>query len=70
MNTKGKGRPSTRSAKLIDGFYIEVLNKGQKDKGIKIRSKTKAEMEDAAKRYAGSKDVVILGEYRNEEWVK
>lgn len=46
------------------------MNKGQKERGIKIRSKTKAEMEDAAKRYANSKDVVILGEYRNDSWVK
>ncbi len=70
MNTKGKGRPATRTAKLIDGFYIEVMNKGQKERGIKIRSKTKAEMEDAARRYANSKDVVILGEYKNDAWVK
>lgn len=69
MATKGKGRPATRTAKLIDGFYIEVLNKGQKDKGIKIRSKTKAEMEEVAKRYANTKDVVILGEYRDDSWV-
>ena len=59
-----------RILKWVERLTPKVLNKGQKDKGIKIRSKTKAEMEDAAKRYAGSKDVVILGEYRNEEWVK
>ncbi len=70
MATKSKGRPATRAAKLIDGFYIEVLNKGQKEKGIKIRSKTKAEMEEVARRYAGSKDVVILGEFRDDEWIK
>ncbi len=70
MNTKGKGRPATRTAKLIDGFYIEVMNKGQKERGIKIRSKTKAEMEEAARRYANSKDVNILGEFKNDAWVK
>jgi hypothetical protein len=27
------GRPATRPAKMMDGFYIEVANKGSKIKG-------------------------------------
>ncbi len=67
---KSKGRPATRAAKLKDGFYIEILNKGQKSNGIKLRSKNKKEMEAAAEKYSVNKDVVILGEFKNEEWVK
>lgn len=67
---KGKGRPATKPAKLKDGFYIEILNKGQKGNGIRIRLNTKKEMEEAAVKYTSTKDVVILGECKNEEWLK
>ena len=47
----------------MDGFYIEIFNKGE-SKGLKIRSESKVAMENAAKQYSKYKDVNILGEYR------
>ena len=47
----------------MDGFYIEITNKGE-SKGLKIRSETRAAMELSAKQYAKFKDVTILGEYK------
>ena len=61
---KGKGRPRVSPIQLRNGFYIEVCNKGM-NKGVKIRSENKESMEDAARRYAKGKDVIILGEYRD-----
>jgi hypothetical protein len=67
------GRPKTKPITLMDGFYIEVSNKGE-SKGLKIRSETKAAMENAANQYKKFKQVTILGEYKNgvriEELVK
>ena len=57
------GRPRERAITLMDGFYIEISNKGE-SKGLKIRSETKAAMELSAKQYAKYKDVTILGEYK------
>jgi hypothetical protein len=34
-------------------------------KGVKIRSESKAAMENAAKQYSRYKEVTILGEYKN-----
>ena len=65
---KSPGRPPTRQIKLMDGFYIEVRNKGSRDKGVKIRSASKEAMMAIAKQYEKNKDVAILGEYKNEEW--
>lgn len=47
------------------GFYIEIFNKGD-NKGMKIRSESKKEMEEAALSYRPYKNVVILGEFRND----
>lgn len=58
------GRPRVREITLMDGFYIEISNKGE-SKGLKIRSESKAAMELSAKQYARFKDVTILGEYKN-----
>ncbi len=58
------GRPRARAITLMDGFYIEVSNKDE-GKGLKIRSESKAAMENAAKQYAKYKQVTILGEYKN-----
>ena len=58
------GRPATKPGKLRDGFYIEVRTKGSKS-GIKLRMDTKEEMERAIKNYSRSKEVVVLGEYKN-----
>ncbi|HEY6064000.1 MAG TPA: hypothetical protein VIV35_10350 [Chitinophagaceae bacterium] len=61
---KSKGRPGVRELQLKNGFYIEVCNKGIK-RGMKIRSESQKAMESAASLYAGYKEVIILGEYRN-----
>ena len=64
------GRPLTRPAKLMDGFYIEVRNKGSKSKGVRIRCESLEDMEDAAKEYGrNNKEVIILGEHKNEKWL-
>jgi hypothetical protein len=57
------GRPRERAITLMDGFYIEISNKGE-SKGLKIRSETKAAMELSARQYHKYKDVTILGEYK------
>lgn len=61
---KSRGRPGIQQLQLKNGFYIEVCNKGVK-RGMKIRSESKKAMENAASLYAGYKEVIILGEYRN-----
>ena len=62
------GRPPTKPARLRDGFYIEVKNSGSG--GIRIRRDTKEQMLIAAEDYAKSKQVTILGEIKNDKWVK
>ena len=57
------GRPRERAITLMDGFYIEISNKGE-SKGLKIRSENRAAMELSAKQYSKYKDVTILGEYK------
>ncbi|MFA5573471.1 MAG: hypothetical protein WC994_00290 [Brumimicrobium sp.] len=63
------GRPPTRPAKLKDGFYIEVRNEGSRTNGVRIRRDTKEEMIMAIEDYRRIKDVIVLGEYRNEKWI-
>ena len=58
------GRPSTKPKKLRDGFYIEIRNKNSKT-GIKIRRDTKEQMLTSVKEYEKTKDVIVLGEYKN-----
>lgn len=58
------GRPPTRPGKLRDGFYIEVRSKGSKS-GIKLRSDTLEEMKNAAIQYGKTKEVNVMGEYKN-----
>jgi hypothetical protein len=62
------GRPATRPAKLKDGFYIEVRNKGARS-GIKIRRDNKADMLEAVKDYIRVKDITILGESVNDKFI-
>jgi len=71
MSNTGKrtGRPPVREARLIDGIYVEVRNKGSKEKGIKIRCSSKKELEMLMQRYKSSKDVIVLGEYKNNKMV-
>jgi hypothetical protein len=64
-------KANERSIKLADGFYIEVRNRGSVEKGIKIRTENKQEMEGSIRQYERSrKEVIILGEYKNESWHK
>ena len=63
------GRPPTRPKPLRDGYYLEVRNKGS-NSGVKIFRETPEELEEAVKSYRKSKDVIILGESKNGEWVK
>lgn len=58
------GRPPTRPKELRDGFYIEIRNK-RANTGIKIRRDTRKQMEDAIKEYGKTKDVIVLGEFKN-----
>ena len=58
------GRPPTKPKKLKDGFYIEIRNKNAKT-GIKIRRDTKEQMLRSIKEYRKTKDVIVLGEYKN-----
>ncbi|PCH69526.1 MAG: hypothetical protein COC01_01345 [Bacteroidetes bacterium] len=58
------GRPSTKPKDLRDGFYIEVRNKGSKT-GVKIRRDTEEEMLSAIKVYENTKDVIVLGEFKD-----
>lgn len=58
------GRPATKPLDLRDGFYIEIRNRGSKS-GIKIRRDNEKQMEFAIKEYEKSKDVIVLGEYKN-----
>jgi hypothetical protein len=58
------GRPPTKPGKLRDGFYIEVRSRGSKT-GIKLRSETLEEMKAAAIQYGKTKEVTVLGEYKN-----
>lgn len=57
-------RYSTEPVILRNGFYIEIFKKGD-NKGMKIRSDNKKDMEDAATMYRGYKEVNLLGEYKN-----
>ncbi|MDT0553966.1 MAG: hypothetical protein BM563_05055 [Bacteroidetes bacterium MedPE-SWsnd-G1] len=63
------GRPPTRPAKLRDGFYIEVRNKGAKT-GIKIRRENRTEMMEAVSEYRRVKEIIILGESKNDKWLE
>jgi hypothetical protein len=58
------GRPPTRQKDLRDGFYIEVRSKGSKS-GIKIRRDNREQMLTAIKDYKKTKEVIVLGEYKN-----
>ncbi|MEN8247543.1 MAG: hypothetical protein ABFS32_01320 [Bacteroidota bacterium] len=58
------GRPPTKPKKLRDGFYIEVRNK-RSNTGVKVRRDTEEQMNQAIREYERSKDVIVLGEYKN-----
>jgi hypothetical protein len=60
------GRPPVLPKKKKDGFYLEIRNKGAKSGTIIIRD-TEKEMFQAANQYKNTKDVIILGEHRNQK---
>ena len=62
------GRPPSRPKGLKDGFYIEVRNK-RAGTAVKIRSDSKPEMLQAIEHYKVSKEIVVLGEHKNGDWV-
>lgn len=62
------GRPATKPARLRDGFYIEVRNAGQN--GVRLRRDTREQMFMAAEEYSKTKEVVILGEVKNDKWME
>ncbi|MBL7942956.1 MAG: hypothetical protein JNM00_09330, partial [Flavobacteriales bacterium] len=71
MNTKGKvGRPSTKPARLKNGFYVSVKNKGMSN-AVMMYSPTRDGMMIIAQRYSifPDKEVTIMGEHKNDEWV-
>ena len=63
------GRPPTKPKELRDGFYIEVRNKNSKT-GIKIRRDDKKQMLSSIKEYEKTKEVIVLGEFKNGKPVK
>ena len=58
------GRPATKPAELKDGYYIEIRNKNS-NTGVKIRRDNSDQMYRAAKEYEKSKEVTILGKFKN-----
>ncbi|MBU2018009.1 MAG: hypothetical protein KJ941_00055 [Bacteroidetes bacterium] len=62
------GRPATKPARLKDGYYIEVKNPGSS--GVLVRRDTKEQMLLAVEDYSRTKVVNVLGEMRNDKWVK
>jgi len=62
------GRPPTKALELRDGFYIEIRNKNAKT-GVKIRRDNKDQMLRAAKEYEKSKEVTVLGKFKNGKLV-
>ncbi|WP_166966119.1 hypothetical protein [Yeosuana marina] len=63
------GRPATKPAELRDGYYIEIRNKNS-NSGVKIRRDNSDQMHRAAKEYERSKEVIILGKFKNGKAVK
>ncbi len=61
-------RPPVKPIEFRNGFYIEVCNKGSKT-GVKIVRDTKEEMMLAIKEYEKTKNIIILGEFKNGKWL-
>lgn len=58
------GKSITKYPKLRNGYYIEVRNRNQKS-GIIIRNESINELFQAIKKYEKTKDVMILGKWKN-----
>ena len=62
-----RGRPSTKTPKLKDGFYIELKTKGASP--IKIIRRNMEEANQAISQYSKNKIVKYLGEVKDGRWV-
>lgn len=67
---KSAGRPATKPARLKNGFYVGVKNKGMSTP-VMMYSVTKEGMMMIAQKYSvfPEKEVVIMGEHKNDQWV-
>ena len=63
-----KGRPVTKPAKLKEGFYVELKNKGS-NSPVKVRRESMAEIEMLIKQYEKIKVATYLGELRAGKWL-
>lgn len=63
------GRPATTPKKKKDGFWIELRNKGDRS-GIIIIRDTEEAMKQAVRQYQNTKEVIVLGEFRNGKKVE
>jgi len=68
MEHKQKGRPSTKSVGLKDGYYLELKNM-KSNSGIKLQRNSMAEIERATKQYEKSKIVTYLGQVKSGKWL-
>ena len=62
------GRPATKPAKLKDGYYLELRNKGASS-GIRIQRDTKEQVDFAIKDYQKTKEVIYLGHGKNGKFI-
>ena len=64
------GRPPTKPARLKNGFYVGVKNKGMASP-VMMYSPTREGMMLIAQRYGvfPEKEVVVMGEHKNDKWV-
>ena len=62
------GRPATKPAKLKDGYYLELRNKGASS-GIRIQRDTKEQVDFAIKDYQKTKEVIYLGREKNGNFI-
>lgn len=71
MNSKkSAGRPATKPARLKNGFYVGVKNKGMSTP-VMMYSPTKEGMMMIAEKYSvfPEKEVVVMGEHKNDKWL-
>lgn len=61
------GRPPSKPARLKNGFYIEVKNPGSG--AIIVRRDTHEQMLLAAEEYSRTKQVIVLGEMKDDKWL-
>ena len=62
------GRPATKPAKLKDGYYLELRNKGASS-GIRIQRDSKEQVDFAIKDYQKTKEVIYLGQVKSGKFI-